>query len=892
MAEETKVTEPELTDDQKVDAKENEKQSRWQKMKKWTSKAWNVASGFLGLSGGDSHSYSDLGESTAGWSDKKGLEEEYKKLIDQKTDLSKEIDGLTKETKGISIMKLFNEYQQIKEVRNLQKLNTLKGEEASLLRERDTALVSLMGGYDVSSEDASAKSDEVNQIVDKLSKVREEIASRTAATQKESVMSKIMNAKEARKLVNKVISKLSSKKDDSAKAVATNTIEGGIGPTVIVKKLDVIQIKIDLLRNELLRRLNQLSEEIQSGQFGVSASQTGEDQGSLLDTISEVAGTVADVVDTVDSVTDWFGKGKGKGLKKIPKKGGFFRRVGRSIGKAGKWIGRGIGKAGKLIGLSGAASGGRALLSKAGRKIGSRVGSVVSKKLGQKAIGKVFKKIAVKMASKVAAKSLGYEIAASIPVAGWIVGAGLALWDIYDLTKTLYLDPKKRKRIADNIASVDPNVWKSLVGANLTQEFIEEKGWTQDEVNALLDLPNSIKEAKDEESKKMVDGVIEYLDPDNLQKLIEPYEIDGDKSLKEQLDYKEETGNNYKSDSIFTKAFRVASGIGRMMIDPFGGYNQVKTAWSDIQSGTTTQDFDKKYSTGGSSEGSGKKYGDPLPEQANNWSSDYNSKGGSSPDIRPYLKGKVTVAGKSTQELIDEYERMYGKKIRFKLKSPMSLIGLKPEVVDEVHALADDIGVDPSEFTITSAVGDYGGHAGASKHYKGMAVDISTKWKPKIREKLYQWVAENGRKTTGDQSKKGQGYWVRPHPRTRTLFENPNLPNEHIHFELNKMPNDPRPMPGMGPVMAKVDTPKATKVDPSSSKSVPDLKVTKKPEPEKTKEVANSTSSQGVPDESNKVASNTQSPPIIINNVTKVDNVTENKPIQQYDQSVKQSQLI
>ena len=113
--------------------KEESKKSAWQKMKKYTSKAWNVAKFALGIGGGDgsSGSYSDLSESTAGWHDKKGLEKEYTDLISQKKDLQGEIDSLTKETKGIDFFKLLGEYSEVKEVQNLTKINKLRGEEAA-----------------------------------------------------------------------------------------------------------------------------------------------------------------------------------------------------------------------------------------------------------------------------------------------------------------------------------------------------------------------------------------------------------------------------------------------------------------------------------------------------------------------------------------------------------------------------------------------------------------------------------------------------------------------------------------------------------------------------------------------------------------------------------------
>jgi len=171
------------SDDERQDEKEEKKLTGWQKMKKYTSKAWNVAKFALGISGdGSTGSYSDLSESTASWRDKDALEKEYTNLISQKKDIQSEIDSLVKETKGVDFFKLLGEYQQVKEVQNLTKINKLKGEEASLLRERDSSLVSLMGGYDLSEEDKQNKVNEVQGLVDKLSKVREELANREAAT--------------------------------------------------------------------------------------------------------------------------------------------------------------------------------------------------------------------------------------------------------------------------------------------------------------------------------------------------------------------------------------------------------------------------------------------------------------------------------------------------------------------------------------------------------------------------------------------------------------------------------------------------------------------------------------------------------------------------------------
>ena len=63
------------SDDQRQDEKEEKKLTGWQKMKKYTSKAWNVAKFALGISGdGSMGSYSDLSESTASWRDKEALE--------------------------------------------------------------------------------------------------------------------------------------------------------------------------------------------------------------------------------------------------------------------------------------------------------------------------------------------------------------------------------------------------------------------------------------------------------------------------------------------------------------------------------------------------------------------------------------------------------------------------------------------------------------------------------------------------------------------------------------------------------------------------------------------------------------------------------------------------
>ena len=919
------------SDDQRQDEKEEKKLTGWQKMKKYTSKAWNVAKFALGISGDGSHgSYTDLSESGASWRDKDALEKEYTTLVSQKKDIQSELDSLVKETKGVDFFKLLGEYQQVKEVQNLTKINKLKGEEASLLRERDSSLVSLMGGYDLSEEDKQNKVNEVQGLVDKLSKVREELASREAATQKETVMNKIFSLKEARKLVNKVISKFDSD-DKDAKAVAMNSIEGGIGPTVIVKKLDVIQIKIDILRNEVLRRLNDLEDRIKMGEFGTSAAGVGggggasgngkgeEEGGGILDTIvdavkDKVQEEVEDYV--TDKVKDKFKKlgkkgwdaikgRKGRsGHHKMPKKAGFFKRVGRGAGKL-------IGRAGRLIGIGGsaattaattaastaattagaAASGaggagavtiakkaigkkatkdlvGRAskeaakkmskkgtqrvaknvvekalkktgskiatkAAEKSASKIGSKAASSVAKKFMKRGIGRIFQRVALKLAGKAAMKGAAYAASAAVPVLGWAVGAAMLAWDAYELTKYLYLDPKKRKRIVESIRSVDDQTWKTIISKNLTQDMIKDKEWGQDEVDTLLNLSNYSKEAVDQESKDMLDSAIESLGIDNINALTSPYNLTDDKlTLKQQIkkeqdDAKQADVNSTEGNSGFGSFLSKAKDVTLNALT-FGMYGFAKSAASTIGGwfgmGGGMYDYRRaSASDSGTYIDDGmvaepKKFGTSLPPAPDPKEPLYDSK----------LAGNVLMydlaelrkerdqdkqKGKTLQEaqnaVIAEFEQATGKKIKFKLKVDSqnfhSLRRLRPEIIDEIDRLARDLGVRTEDLVVTSTVSDILGTRGGdpagrthgfySKHYKGMAVDIRTSDNPKIRGKLYQWVKQHGQPTR-DKSGKiqvngfGKGYYVRPDLNTRTLFEDPNGDQEHIHFELNKAPND------------------------------------------------------------------------------------------------------
>ena len=901
------------SDDQRQDEKEEKKLTGWQKMKKYTSKAWNVAKFALGISGdGSLGSYSDLSESGASWRDKDALEKEYTTLVSQKKDIQSEIDSLVKETKGVDFFKLLGEYQQVKEVQNLTKINKLKGEEASLLRERDSSLVSLMGGYDLSEEDKQNKVNEVQGLVDKLSKVREELASREAATQKESVMNKIFNLKEARKLFNKVVSKFDSD-DKDAKAVAMNSIEGGIGPTVIVKKLDVIQVKVDILRNEILRRLNDLEERIQMGEFGTSAAGVG-GSGSGGQGQGEEGGLLSDVIDAVedriqykvedyvaDKIKDkfkrrgakgWRGlKGRrGFGHQKMPRKGGFFRKVGRGAGRlisrAGRFIGIGgssaassaattvaseAGKTGavtvakKTIGKKAAKNlVGKATKSatkkmsqkgvqkvaknvvektlkktgstiatkatkKAAEKVGTKAVSSVAKKFMKRGIGRLFQKVALKLAGKAAMKGAAYAASASVPVIGWVVGAAMLAWDAYELTKYLYLDPKKRKRIVESIKSVDDQTWKTIISKNLTQDMIKDKDWGQDEVDTLMNLANYSKEAIDKESKDILDSAIEDLGIDNINALTSPYVLTDEKLTlreqikKEQTDARQTEVNSTEGNSgfgsIMGKAknfsrelalnvgtlgmYGLAKGASNVMGNWFGGGNSMyeyrRASASDVGSFVDSgevagpKDYWKK---------------DPLPRMEQTKKSplyDDISRGVPLFDRVELLKERKEDQKKGQDAVIRDFEEATGKKIRFKLKRTggfHSLRRLRPEMIDEIERLARDLGIPIEELEVVSTVTDYlgkdlgdkGGHNPASKHYKGMAVDINTNRNPKLRGKLYQWVKENGYPTYRNGvaviNGTGNGIWVRPDTNTRALFEDPNGSNEHLHFELNKVPND------------------------------------------------------------------------------------------------------
>lgn len=914
------------SDDQRQDEKEEKKLTGWQKMKKYTSKAWNVAKFALGISGdGSLGSYSDLSESGASWRDKEALEKEYTTLVSQKKDIQSEIDSLVKETKGIDFFKLLGEYQQVKEVQNLTKINKLKGEEASLLRERDSSLVSLMGGYDLSEEDKQNKVNEVQNLVDKLSKVREELASREAATQKESVMNKIFNLKEARKLFNKVVSKFDSD-DKDAKAVAMNSIEGGIGPTVIVKKLDVIQVKVDILRNEILRRLNDLEDRIQMGEFGTSAAGVGGSGNGGQGGNGEEGGLLSDIVDAVedriqykvedyvaDKIKDkfkrrgakgWRGlKGRrGFGHQKMPRKGGFFRKVGRGAGRlisrAGRFIGIGgssaatsaattaatstVSAAGSAASGAGGAGAvtvakkalgkkaaknlvGKAMKSaakkmsqkgvqkvaknvtekalkkagstiatkatkKAAEKVGTKAVSSVAKKFMKRGIGRLFQRVALKLAGKAAAKGAAYAASAAVPILGWAVGAAMLAWDAYELTKYLYLDPKKRKRIVESIKSVDDQTWKTIVSKNLTQDMIKDKEWGQDEVDTLMNLSNYSKEAVDQESKDMLDSAIEELGIDNINALTSPYNLTDDKlTLKQQIKKEQDdakqgevnsTEGNSGFGSMLSKAKYMATELS-LNVGTLGMYGFAKGA-ATFMGGMFNKD-PYEYRRGSASNvgsfiGDGVEAGpkyfqkDPVPQYANTDSQLYKDITRAVPifDKNELLKEKREDQKKGQDAVIREFEEATGKKIRFKIKRGggfHSLRRLRPELIDEIERLARDLGVPVEDLLVTSSVTDIigpeydgtKGHNPASKHYKGMAVDIRTADNPKIRGKLYQWVKEHGFPTKNRQTGKvqingtGYGIWVRPDANTRTLFEDPNGNNEHIHFELNKVPNDMTP---------------------------------------------------------------------------------------------------
>ena len=911
--------------------KEESKKSAWQKMKKYTSKAWNVAKFALGIGGGDgsSGSYSDLSESTAGWHDKKGLEKEYTDLVSQKKDLQGEIDSLTKETKGIDFFKLLGEYSEVKEVQNLTKINKLKGEEASLLRERDSAMVSLMGGYDLSEEDKQNRINEVQQLVEKLSNVREELANRQASTQKQSVMNKIFSLREARKLVNKVVSKFGSD-DKDTKAVAMNSIEGGLGPTVIVKKLDIIQIKVDILRNEILRRINELDEKISSGEFGVSAANNangtggeGEEEGGILDEITEFIG---------EEATEAIVKKGAKKAGRLAKRGwrgakSLFGRLlgkrGRGLSKLGKTAGRLSGELGKyagslakkpgLIGRVGrtVTSVGSKVLGKTGVKaaakaVGAKTISTAGKKLLTKSVGRVFKRVALNLASRAAAKGVAYTVAGAVPVVGWVAGAAMAVWDAYSLMDELVLEPRKRKTMLKNLKGVDSATWKKIVTENLTQEFIDDKGWGKDELNTVLNLPNYAREAVDDEAISIMDGAIEGLGIDNIQALVAPYSLLEERSVKDQIRLQQE-GVNLKDLNSGNES--TLSLIGKNLAT-FGMYSLYK-AYKQGQANRQAAEIDRNWNEqtgspmgpgpymtktgtleGGTYVDSGMqaqpvKFGTPVPVDANNWSKDYDDHVGDKVPLidKNLLKKERDEDKKKGQaEIIKEYEEATGKKIKFKFKyDNYSLRRLHPEIIDEIDKLAKDLGVDPRELLITSSVSDIirgidkNGHAANSKHYRGLAVDIHTKTNPKIRGKLYQWVKEHGRATVKDGKKvtqgAGKGYWVRPDKNTRTLFEDPNGNQEHIHFELNTVPpsyfkeaySRAGQYSGIGGARPE-----------GKPQPVPDVKT--KPNPDAEKKSSTSTV-EGPPkttDNPNAVASNQKATNIHIN-TTNVKNTTETK---------------
>lgn len=914
--------------------KEESKKSAWQKMKKYTSKAWNVAKFALGIGGGDgsSGSYSDLSESTAGWHDKKGLEKEYTDLVSQKKDLQGEIDSLTKETKGIDFFKLLGEYSEVKEVQNLTKINKLKGEEASLLRERDSAMVSLMGGYDLSDEDKQNRINEVQQLVEKLSNVREELANRQASTQKQSVMSKIFSLREARKLVNKVVSKFGSD-DKDTKAVAMNSIEGGLGPTVIVKKLDIIQIKVDILRNEILRRINELDEKISSGEFGVSAANNangtgngeGEEEGSILDEITEFIGEEATeaIVKKGAKKAGRLAKRGWRGAKSLfgrllGKRGRGLSKLGRTAGKLSGKLGKYAGSLAKKPGLMGrvgrtVTSVGSKVLGKTGIKaaakaVGAKAISTAGKKLLTKSVGRVFKRVALNLASRAAAKGVAYTVAGAVPVVGWVAGAAIAVWDAYSLMDELVLEPRKRKTMLKNLKGVDDATWKKIVTENLTQEFIDDKGWGKDELNTVLNLPNYAREAVDDEAVSIMDGAIEGLGIDNIQALVAPYSLLEERSVKDQIRLQQEGVNLKDLNSGNESTLSLIS----KNLATFGMYSVYK-AYKQGQANRQAAEIDRNWNEqtgspmgpgpymtksgtleGGTYVDSGMqaqpmRFGAPVPQDADKHLDEYLDH---VRDKVPLLDKKMLKKEREEDKkkgqaaVIKEYEEATGKKIKFKFKNDNhSIRRLHPEIIDEIDKLAKDLGVNPQDFVITSSVSDIlgrqfgeAGHSETSKHYKGLAVDIRTADNPKIRGKLYQWVQEHGRATTDKSGRRvtqgpGKGYWVRPDKNTRTLFEDPNGRQEHIHFELNTVP----------PSFFKNNYGRAGQV-PSllqgagegPQQRVGDVKT--KPNPDAEKKSSTSTV-EGPPkttDNPNAVASN-QKGTIINYNTTNVTNTTETK---------------
>lgn len=828
---------------ERLEEQNRDKQSRWEKLKSISKTVWSTASSVLGLGGNSdtSGSYSDLQESSAAWNDKKGLEEEYTRLVQQKKDLQGEVDGITKDAKGISFWKLFGEYQQIQEVRNLTKLNQLKGQEASLLRERDSALVSLMGGYDLSPEEKESKIQEVQKMVDELSDVREQVASRTAAMQKDTVMSKIFQLKEARKLVNKVIAKVSGK-DEDTKAVAMNSIEGGMGPTVIVKKLDTIQIKVDILRNELLRRLNSLEETI--GSKSSDSPESKEKEETLLDkALDYVQDYVEDYVE--DSLTGRRGKkgrrGRGRNRNRRSwrnrggsrphtstrprgrgfwsKTKGIFKGVGKWGGKALAGLGAGIGFASRASMISSltsdsdsslvrgagyVAQGANAAATFAPKSVKAKGAAWLTKTIA----GKLFKKISIKLATKAAAVTARYGLAASIPVAGWVAGIGMALWDLYDLADYFIMAPNERKRVRDSIVSVDPEVWRSLIQANLTEDFIKDKNWTQDEVQTLLQLPEIIKQSNDKESQEAVDSIIQYLEPDNLGQLTAPYNVQDKTPLKDQLALDPKGEGEFKKKGfwggLLDKTLNVlttgvygavAEGFRQTGIQSRLGSMTPTQHSSNISEGSKAviDRIGKSNGVGGYNSGAktdGKSYEDLMK----------NTYGYSDEQLKT---GKESIA-----DIIANYEKETGKKVNFKLKdhsdpygqgshskgqSQVDLKGLDPRVIDEVEKLASELGIDSSQFVVTAGAEPYPWtkHSKKSMHYIGKAVDIRTK-DPNLKNKdgipiqklLYDIVAAKKIR------KRSMGYWVKSDSHVGVLFESPGETNEHIHLEVRDKPGD------------------------------------------------------------------------------------------------------
>ena len=825
---------------ERLEEQNRDKQSRWEKLKSISKTVWSTASSVLGLGGNSdtSGSYSDLQESSAAWNDKKGLEEEYTRLVQQKKDLQGEVDGITKDAKGISFWKLFGEYQQIQEVRNLTKLNQLKGQEASLLRERDSALVSLMGGYELSPEEKESKIQEVQKMVDELSDVREQVASRTAAMQKDTVMSKIFQLKEARKLVNKVIAKVSGK-DEDTKAVAMNSIEGGMGPTVIVKKLDTIQIKVDILRNELLRRLNALEETI--GSKSADSPESKEKEETLLDkALDYVQDYVEDYVE--DSLTGRRGKkgrrgrgrnrrnrgwrnrgssrprpsgGRGRGFWGKTK--GIFKGVGKWGGKALAGLGAGIGFASRASMISSlTADSDSSLVRGAGYVAqGANVAATFAPKsvkakgaawLTKTIAGKLFKKISIKLATKAAAVTARYGLAASIPVAGWVAGIGMALWDLYDLADYFIMAPNERKRVRDSIVSVDPEVWRSLIQANLTEDFIKDKNWTQDEVQTLLQLPEIIKQSNDKESQEAVDSIIQYLEPDNLGQLTAPYNVQDKTPLKDQLALDPKGEGEFKKKGFWgglldktlnvlttgvygavTEGFRqtgIQSRLGHMTPTQYS--SNVESATNNtvgrlnMSGDPNKKDAVYPISVTGAGDGpSGKKVTKEMLISQYKY------------DPEELEGGKKYVESEADQK--KWYQERTGQPWKYKLKSgTVDLKRLDPEVQNQIDELVRELGLSKDDILITSASEPLHtwqtidgkktlvAHNKNSTHYKGMAVDIRSKGSG------YEKINNAVRKASKGITKGSMGYVFKNSANAWALWEMPETSNEHIHLEIKR----------------------------------------------------------------------------------------------------------